>query len=322
MDKAPFLKTLALLLMLILAPSSFSYGRIVDKIVAVVNDEVITQSEVDRILYPLYAQYKNIYKTEEELFRKLDENRLDILKQLISDKLILSQAKKLKIQVETREVDEEIEVLKKDLLGKGMVLKDLLIEQNLNQSDLQNRYRDQIMIQKTIDQEIGSKINIQPSEASNYYLTHIDDYTRPEQVAVYSILIKLQSERTPIESRQLAEDIHKMLLDGSDFKELARNYSEGPHRKEGGDLGYVERGQLLKEIDNVIFFLKTKEISEVIETPIGYHLFKVYDRSLEKVLPFEEVRQKVMETLYRMKAHKKFAQWLEKLKSNAYISIK
>lgn len=315
------IKVLIVLTLILISPS-LSSAKIVDKIVAVVNNEVITQSEVDRLLYPLYMQFMNIYKNEEELYRELDKSRLKILKQLIDDKLILSEARKLDIKVEEKEIDGEIEAIKKELLKKELKLDIMLREQNLTLSDLRNKYKNQIMIQKVIDQKIRSKIDVQPSEVSNYYYAHIDDYTQPQQVAVYTILIRLESIRTPLESYQLAADVHKMLLDGDDFKRLAKNYSEGPYKEEDGDLGYIKRGELLKEIDNVIFYLKIGEVSDVIETPIGYHIFKVYDRVDEKILPYEEVHQKVIEALYRIKAQGKFENYLEKLKSNAYISIK
>ena len=321
MRNAP-LKTLILSAILIIASSSYSFGKIVDKIVAVINDEVITQSEVDRILYPIYLQYKEVYKSDEDLYRTLDETRLNILKQLVNDKLILSEAKKLGVGVSEAEIDEHVESIKEDLKKKGMDFDRLMKEQNLAIGDIRARYVDQIKIQKTIDLEIRSKIKVQPSETSDYYRDNIEDYSQPEQVAVLAILIKLETVRTPIESRKLAGDIHNMLLDGEDFKRVAMNYSEGPNRESGGNLGYVERGQLLREIDNVIFFLKPGNISDVIETPIGYHILKVYDRKDEKVLPFEEVRPKVTETLYRQKAQAMLSEWLEKLSSNAYISIK
>jgi len=314
--------TLILFISLIIVPCRSTLARIIDKIVAIVNNEVITQSEVDRVLYPIYLEYKKLYKTEEEVYKRLDKHRLDILRELINDKLILSEARRIEIEVSEKEVDERLDEVKKGLQGKGADLDFLLKEQNLTITDLRNKYRDHILIQKTIDREIKRRIDVQPSEVSNYYSAHKDDYTQPEQVAVYTILIKIESERAPIESRQLASDIREMLKEGRDFKELALNYSEGPAREEGGDLGYVKRGQLLREIDNVIFFLKVGEISDVIESPIGYHIFKVYDRKEEKVLLFEDIRQKVTETLYRIKMQEKFESWLEKLKSNAYIAIK
>jgi len=306
----------------ITAFSTYSFGRIIDKIVAVVNDEVITQSEVDRILYPIYLQYKEVYKSDEDLYKMLDETRLNILKQLVNDKLILSESKKLGITASDAEIDEYLESVRNDLKGKGMDFDRLMKEQNLAIGDVRARYAEQIKIQKTIDQEIHSKIKVQPSEASDYYRDNIKEFTQPERVAVLAILIKLETVRTPIESRKLAGDIHRMLLEGKDFKKTAMNYTEGPDKELGGDLGYVERGQLLKEIDNVIFFLKPGEISDVIETPIGYHILKVYDRKDERVLPFEGVGSQITEKLYRKKAQVKLTEWLEKLSSNAYISIK
>ncbi|MDB4349861.1 peptidylprolyl isomerase [Omnitrophica bacterium] len=307
---------------LILAARLPSYARVVDKIVAVVNDEVITQAEVDKILYPLYQQYSEIYKTDKELYKKLDESRVDILRQLVHDRLILSEARKLNITVEEREIDERLEMVKKGLAEKEESFNDLLKEQNLSIGDLCKKYEEQIMIEKTIDREVRSTIEIQPSEIDNYYTEHIEDYTQHQQVAVYTILIKLKSQRTPLESRQLTDDIHKMIADGGDFRELAKNYSEGPYRETGGDLGYVTRGQMLKEIDDVIFSLKVDEVSDVIESPIGYHICKAYERKEGKVVPLQEIRQKVSMSLYKAKVQERFEDWLEKIKSDAYISIK
>ena len=104
--------------------------------------------------------------------------------------------------------------------------------------------------------------------------------------------------------------------------DLAKNYSEGPNKKYGGDLGYVARGQLLREIDTAIFSMEKGDVAEVIESPVGYHVCKVYDQKEAKVIPFEEVRQKITEILYREKVQEKFDAWIEELKSNAYISIR
>jgi parvulin-like peptidyl-prolyl isomerase len=309
----------SILFFLIATPS---YAKILDKIIAVVNDEVITQSEIDSMLYPLYLQYSQIYKTDKEVYENLDKSRAEILKQLVHDKLILSEARKLEVTVSEEEIDERIEIVKKELADKGTSFEDLMKQQKLTSGDIRRKYREQIMIQKVIDRQVRRMIDIQPSEATIYYQDHIEDYAQPEQVAVYAIMIKLRSERTPIECRQLAADVRKMASEGRDFQELAKNYSEDSYRDAGGDLGFIRRGQLLKEIDSAIFFLKVGGISDVIETPIGYHIFKVYDRKEESIVPFEEVREKVHMAIYGTKVQKKFEDWLDELKSNAYISIK
>ena len=307
---------------LLLSAASPGFAKVVDKIIAVVNGNVITQAEVDRILMPIYNQYKAIYRTEEELYTELDKVRLKVLRQLIDDSIILDEAKKMNIVIKDDELDIKLKALKKSLNADGMTLKNLLHEQNLPLSDLREKYRDQAMIEKAVEVNVKGRVSIQPSEASNYYYKHIVDYTQPEQAAVYSILIKKDGVRILEDSRKLANDIHAMLSDGHDIKDLAANYSEGPYKEEKGDMGYISRGQLLKEADEAIFSLKIGEISKVIESPVGFHIFMAYDVRKESVLPFHEVQHKVTETLYRTKVQKRFEDWLEKLKSDAYISIK
>lgn len=322
MTRAPFRRSLILLLAISLLCPGLSFGKIVDRIVAVVNNEVITQSEVDRVLYPIYMQYKELYKTDEVLYEMLDETRQDVLRQLIGDRLILGEAKKMGLSVSEEEIDREVENVKRDLEERDMSFSFLLKEQNISISDLREKYSDQLLIQKAVDENVKAKVRVQPSEVRSYYRDNIDDYTRPAKARVGAILMKLESVRSPGQSRKLAEDVRGMLLSGKDFRETARNYSEGPNSKDGGDMGYVERGRFLKEIDDEIFCLAPGEISEVIETPVGFHVFKIYDHRNAKVLPFEDVRGKVTETLYRLEAKERLDEWLEDLKSNAYIDIK
>lgn len=317
-----YIRAILVVFVLSIAFPLSSSARILDKIVAVVNDEVITQSEVDKILYPIYQHYSKVYKTEEEIYKNLDKSRLEILKQLVQDRLILSEAKKLQVTVTDKEIDDRMEIIKKDIKTKGSTLERLIEEENMDLSYFREKQRTQLIIEKTITREVGMGITIQPSEVDNYYNAHMEDYSQPEQVAIFAILIKVQSERTPLESRQLADDVHKMAKEGADFITLAKNYSEGPNRENGGDLGYVMRGQLLEELDKIIFSLEPGDISKVIESPIGYHICKVYDKKKEKLVPLEDVRHKVTETIYKMKWQESFEDWIEKLKSNAYISIK
>jgi parvulin-like peptidyl-prolyl isomerase len=155
-----------------------------------------------------------------------------------------------------------------------------------------------------------------------YYNKNIEDYTQSAQVAIYTILIKFDSVRTRKESRKLIEDIRAIIADGRDFRETAANYTEGPNKEAGGDMGFVEPGQLLKELDTVIFSMRTGELSPIIESHLGYHLCQVYDKKDQKVVVFDDVKDKVRTSLYRAKAEKEFEDWLDNLKTNAYISIK
>lgn len=297
-------------------------ARIVDKIIAVVNDEVITQAEIDSVLYPLYMEYAKRYDSEEEILKRLDQHRMEILKQLIHDKLILSQAKKLGITVSNREIDERLDQAREELKGQGMTMNDLLKQQKITMKDLRKRYEEQIMVERTVTQEVRYGVSIQPSELSKYYNDHIEDYSQPEQVAIRTILFKLESERTPDQTKQLAKDVHEMIEEGRSFEDAAKNYTEGPNRNEGGDMGFVRHGELLEEMDSIVFDLDVGEVSDIVKSSIGYHICLVYDKREKSVVPFTEVRERVYEAIYRIKMQRDFEDWLEELKDNAYISIK
>ena len=137
---------LILAILFSISNSSQLHATVIDKIKAVVNNEVITQSEIDRLLYPIYMRYKEIYHGG-ELEEKLAEASNEILNQLIEDRLLSSEAKKQGIKVDEKEIDQKIENLKSRFSGENSLVK-MLHEQNLTIKDLRERYRNQIMIEK------------------------------------------------------------------------------------------------------------------------------------------------------------------------------
>ncbi len=295
-------------------------AALVDKIKAVVNNEVITQGEVDKLLYPIYLRYKDIYDGK-ELTEKLDEAAQEILAQLIDDRLLLSEARKQGIEVSDREIDQKIDELEARFTG-DRTLSGTLREQNLTINDVRKRYAEQMMIEKLVDARIRHQIQILPQENESYYREHIEEFTEPEQVKVGSILIRTGDNRTKEETLTLAVEILRRLKDGEDFYAMARNYSEGMNAEAGGDMGYVRKGQMVENIDKAIFALNIDEFTDLVETPLGFYIFKAYDRKKERTVPMAEVRPHIMDAIYREKVEVKFKEWLDELKKDAFISIK
>jgi len=161
---------------------------VVDKIVVVVNSEIITQREIDVTLAPVYEQYKTMYKGA-ELIKKLEEAREDIIKQLIEDRLILSEAKKANIDVEDKEIDARMADIR-NRAGGEVELEKMLGQQNLTVNELRARYKEKIMIRKLIDRKVGAKIIITPLEVKTYYNDHKDQFLQPEEIDLRQILIK------------------------------------------------------------------------------------------------------------------------------------
>jgi len=292
----------------------------INKVVAVVNDEVITQQDVDQLLAVLYAQYVHEHKGD-ELLERMEEVKKDILMQMIEDKLVLSRAKELDVKVSAREIDEKLEYVKngfpseKDFYG-------MLEAQGITVADLKDRYRDQMMMKKLIDFEIKSKVSVLPSEISDYYERHRPQFKLSDTCRVRHILIKADD----IVSFSLAEvemrGIYNKLIEGQDFAALARRFSQGLHKDKGGDMGYIKQGEMLEELNKAIALLKPGEFSRPIKSRMGYHIVKVEDIRDSEYLSFEYVQKDIKKMLFQEKLKQRLDEWLAELSSNAYISIK
>ena len=301
--------------------TALAWSAVVDKIVVVVNSEIITQREVDVILGPVYGQYRNIYKGE-ELIGKLEDIREKILKQLIEDRLILSEAKKQNITVEEKEIDAKINEIKGQV-GSERELEAMLNEQNITLNELRARYKEKILIRKLIDQRVGAKIIITPLEVKNYYSEHKDDFLQPEEVKLRSILIKPKKESGgEAGALELIRDIMKRLKEGCDFEGLAKEYSGSPGASEGGVMGYIKKGDLMPQIEEIVFNLKEGQISGIIQSPLGYHIFKVDEKKVRRTKELPEVRQNIEEFLYREKVNQRLKSWIDSLAKSAYIEFK
>lgn len=314
------LSTVVFLALLSGAISSLSYCEVVDKIVVVVNNEIITQREIDRMAGPVYEQYRALYYGD-ELVKKVEEARLGIINQLIEDKLILSEAKRLNIEVTDDEVELRVNDIRKHFNSKED-FEAALLEQGLMLKDLRARYREQIMTRRLIDQRIGSRITISPSEVSDYYNKHLNEYIQPEEIRLRNILIRPRSGLEPAKALALAKEVLRRLSEGGDFAGLAKEYSEGPNAKEGGLMGYIKKGDLLPEIEAIVFNLKEGELSGVVQTSLGYHVFKVEEKRPRKTNDLSEVRHDVEEAIFKEKVRGKLKGWIEGLKKNAYIAFK
>ena len=295
-------------------------AQVINKVIAVVNDEVITQQDVDQLLAVLYAQYVHAYKGD-ELLEKMEEAKKDILEKMIEDNLILSRAKELDIVVTEEELNDGMEYVKEGFPSEEEFHK-TLEAQGITVANLKDRYRDQIMLKKLVDFEVKSKVTVQPSEVTAYYEGHKSEFKRDEKYKVRHISIKAEDEVGFDLARVEMQRVHAKLENGRDFSELAKKYSQGPRAEEGGDMGYIGRGEMLKELDETIFSLKPGEFSEPVKSHLGYHIFKIEDVRPSEYLSLEDVQRDLKKILFQNKFKEKLDKWVAELRSKAYISIK
>lgn len=293
-------------------------AEVVDRIEVIVNDEMITLREIDRLLAPIYEKYKTVYSGE-ELLSKTSEARQRVIEQMIEDKLIYSEAKRLNINVDDKDIDEKIQI-SMDRAGGKAEFETALASQQITLKELRARYKEQAMSRRLIEQKVGSKVTMTPLEVENYYNKNIDRFASPEEVLVRNIMIK--PEDNPARAANLIMEISKRLKEGCDFGGLAKIYSQGPGAEDGGLMGYVKRGDMMPEIDSAIFKLKEGEISGIVKTRVGYHIFKVEEKHQGKTVSFKDAKRDVEEAIFMEKMGQKVKAWVEGLKKNAYIEIR
>ncbi len=304
------------------------------RIIAVVNDEVITQTELNQAVAPVYLQFQAAYGPE-ELARKIQEVRNQVLHQLIEERLMLQEARSPRpvefakgkvgtpnpIAVSDSEVEEMV-TQAKARFSDPEEFEQALQEQGVTLESLKERFRTEITLQKLINREIRSKVMVSPAEVTAYYESHRGEFEAPPAVQVAMILIKPKDPSDASRAQAKAKDLRQQLEQGADFYDLAMRYSDGPNAAQGGRMGFLEKGKSLKEIDQTLFTLKVGEISPVIKTSLGFHLFRVEAIRPVHQAALEEVQDRIRLRLFQEKGAQRYLEWIAKLKENSYISVK
>ncbi len=293
---------------------------VVDKIVAIVNDQPITNAEVKATMVPISEKYKLLYEGR-ELTAKLNEAHQKIVQKLIHDKLILQEAKDLGIVADKQEIETYLQKVKSQFSSEE-AFEAALDAQGIKIWDLQNKYKQQLTIKKAVRLLVRSRTIITPSQISEYYQKHKVEFTTPESVTAYQILLRKKETEENSKIKQEAEQILEFVRLGSNFSDLAKRYSQGPNAKRGGYMTAIEQGQMIEEIDNALFSLEPGEASGIVETDLGFHIFKVESKILERTKSLSEAKVQIEEILMEEKSEEIINEWIEELKTRAYIVIK
>lgn len=213
---------------------------------------------------------------------KLQLDKSMVLDQMISEKLLIQEAKNIGLE-EDNDVLEQIK-----------------------------KITEQILVQVLIEREILDKIKINDEEILEYYEQNKDSFTEKEQVYLYNIILETEEE---------AQDVLEQLKAGGDFIEIAKEKSTGPSAAQGGDLGYLAKGTIILEIEEVVFALELEELSEVIKTDFGFHILKITEKKPKSVTALEEAKEDIIDILLPDKQKVAFENLIDELKSKSEIEI-
>lgn len=307
------------LFLLNLGVSAAPAAEVLERILAVVNDEIITERDLQVSMAPVVAQLRATYAGA-DLEEKVKRARQDFLAKIIDDKLILSEAKTKKVIVKDSEVDDMMADVRNKFPNRDIFLK-AIEDQGLTERKLWERFRDQIMTQKLVGVEVRSRVSVSPGEVADYYKEHPDQFSQGDRVHLQQILIRTTT-RSDSEAKTFAQSLAAKIKNGESFEELAKTYSEGAEAKEGGDMGWIEKGQFLGDIDSKIFAAQTGQVTDPVKSTLGYHLFKVVEREEHTLRPIADVRSDIQDMIFKMKLRDRLESWIKDLKKNAYISIR
>ena len=282
-------------------------------IVAIVNDEAITQLDLEAVLFDQARESAPSSSAE----------RLQLgLQQLIEERLILQAARQAKLTVEESVVDARLTEIRKRF-PTDATFEEALQHEGLTRAMLRKRYRDQYLMQRAIEQEVRAKIVVTPSEMARYYQQHPEEMSSSPRVHARHLLVRVTPERPSAQALSTVEGLRRQLIKGeTTFEAASRAFSEGPEANQGGDLGWVTPGNLRPELDQVLFTIQPGQVSEPILTELGYHLVFVEEREAVQTWTFEQVAPSIREKLLRQKFEEKLARWLTDLRAKAYINIR
>lgn len=238
-----------------------------------------------------------------------------VLKGVISERLLESEVKKYKDQVEPRQIDEYISSFEQSNGLTDQQLRAQLQSQGHTYEEFRKHARLELQKMIMIQKEVRQRVNISPDEVKAYYDAHPEEFrVGKENFKVAQILIALPPNATPAQvetARVKAESIHKQLLDGADFGKLARQYSDDDSKSQGGELGDFSRGDMIDPIQNAIDHMKVGDISEPIRTEHGFHIVKLEAHDQVGVKPFSDVSGQIRERLVSQKAQQQFGTWVD-----------
>ncbi len=311
---------LALLTVFMLFSGAWAQAETVNRIVAVVNKDIITQYQIDHELEKRQGKDAVAQLSSE----KLGELRERALNSLIEETLVQQRVKELNIEVG----EDEIEAAIGDVLLQNQLTRDELTEalklQGMSFEVYRRNLREQILRFKLLGREVKSKVDVTHQEILDYFREHIEDYRQKPMLHLARITFPLPDKPTPAridEVRALANEARSRLNQGEDFFAVQLAYA-AEQRAEGGDMGTFAEGELTPAFDRAIKDLAEGQVSELVETPDGLHLFKVLSRQAGSVRQFDAVKDEISKTLTEQKTDAAFKTWAEGLRKTAYIDIR
>jgi peptidyl-prolyl cis-trans isomerase SurA len=302
-------------------PAITPNGVVVEDVIARVNDQIISRSDLERAEQQLVQDGQQAGATPAQM----EARQKDLLRDLIDQQLLLSRGKQLSINADAEVIRRLDDIRKQNHLDTMEDLEKAAQQQGVSFEDFKANIRNTIITQQVVRDEVGRHLQMTPAQEQAYYEAHKQEYAQPEQIRLSEILVPTPadaSEDVVAQAKAKADGIEKQLQAGDKFDALAKQVSGGPTAAQGGDLGTFKRGGLAKVLEDQTFGLKAGQFTSPIRTRQGFVILEVTEHDDAGVPPLKTIEPQIEEAMYTAEMQPALRAYLSKLREEAYIDIK
>ena len=282
---------------------NFSFAQ--EKIVAIVNDDIVSQKDLNDFLNFMRIKLSSEYKGK-VLLEKVEAAKKDLVDKLIEDRLILQEAKKSGVKVDNSRIKAKIEDMKKGF-PTSLDFQQALAREGMVEADIENKIREQMLMYNIVEAHVRRKIVIHPAEVTEFYNRNISTFNTPEERALVSLVVDKET---------LAKEIVNSVKTGSRLEDVAAKYNIVLNK-----LNVARSGELRKDIEDAVFGIKSGELSQAVKIDDKFYIFRVDNIIMPRQQNLDEAREIITSLLYERKMQEGLERWLGELKKNAFIKI-
>lgn len=312
------------MLALLLTPGLAS-ARVVEKIAAVVGEDIVLSSEVEEHAAPFLQEISAMPNPTQRAARA-SALRREILDRLVDERLIIQQAAELKLSVSSEDVDRSIEQIKKENGGlTDAQLSAELARAGQTMGSYRQEIKKQIMRYRVLNIAVGSKVTVSDADVESYYNGHMKsgDHVQVKASHIFVAIPENADAVTLKAKEKFAHDLLERAKAGEDFAKLAKDFSQDPAtRDEGGDLGYFGRDMLPKPIEEMVFAMKVGEVRGPVRADRGFHVIKLVDRRTSEVKPLAAVKEELRGQLRQKEMERQTKNYLSELRKRTLVDVR
>lgn len=299
-------------------------AAVVDRILAVVNEDVITQYDMDTLLRPLVQNIRSQQLPPERELQAVRQLRGEMLNNLIDTKLTEQEVKRYNINVTDEEVENYIQQLKQRRSTTDEQLRGFLAEQGMTLEDYRREVKLQLQRTKLVNREVRSKVVITEAEIRAYYEKNKAKYGGGTQYHLWNLFVKLPPQASTQDreaAQSMLEEVLAELRRGRRFQEIVRMTAQISLNVQGSDLGLFRIEELTPRLREVVRGLKAGQFSPVVETDFGYQIVFVEEIKETASRPLPQVESEIQDILFRERVDSRFTAWLSELRKRSHIKI-